>query len=177
MIALLDKGHDRRDAPLITTFEPSWGRKRLDNTTSVKYLNISYRLPDDDCRFIFCPTTYWDKFGYRTQLEFLLNPLSNSGFLSIRYFTDSGGDDIGQHTMMLRRTFARFQKRQKRKYTGIIAVVVCLFIGSGTYAVFKHMESRKQRLLAEVIFYAMKLLELEFAWFFKTAIRSQDIRF
>jgi hypothetical protein len=91
-----------------------------------------------------------------------------------RYFNDSDGKDVGQHTMMVRQAFKQVQEKQKRKFVGIIAVVVCLFLAAGTYAVYKHMEVRKQRLLAGDIFYAMKSLELEFAGFLKTARRSQD---
>ena len=91
-----------------------------------------------------------------------------------RYFGDSGGKDIGQHTMMVRQAFKQVQAQQKRKFFGIIAVVVCLFLAAGTYAAFKHMEVRKQRLLAGDIFYAMKSLELEFSGFLKTARVSKD---
>jgi membrane-bound lytic murein transglycosylase D len=90
------------------------------------------------------------------------------------YTGDSGADNIGKHTMMIRRAFQQLQKRQERKFVGIIAVIVCLFLAAGTYAVFKHMQVRKQRLLAEDIFYAMKSLELEFAGFLKTARVSKD---
>ena len=90
------------------------------------------------------------------------------------YTGDSGADNIGKHTMMIRRAFEQVQKRQKRKYAGIIAVVVCLFLAAGTYAVFKHLEVRKQTLLAEDIFYTMKSLELEFAGLLKTARVSKD---
>ena len=91
-----------------------------------------------------------------------------------RYFSDSDDTDAGQHTMMLRRAFEKVQKKQKRKFGVIIAVVVCLGLAAGTYAVFKHREARKQKLLAENIFYAMKSLELEFAGFLKTARLRKD---
>lgn len=91
-----------------------------------------------------------------------------------RYFTDSDGTDAGEHTLMLRRAFEKVQKKQKRKFGLIIAVVACLFLLAGTYAVFKHREARKQKLLAENIFYAMKSLELEFAGFLKTARLRKD---
>ncbi len=90
------------------------------------------------------------------------------------YTGDSTADNIGKHTMMIRRAFEQIQKRQKRKFAGIIAVVACLFLAAGAYAVFKHMEVRKQRLLAEDIFYAMKSSELEFAPLLKTARLSKD---
>jgi membrane-bound lytic murein transglycosylase D len=91
-----------------------------------------------------------------------------------RYFSDSGDENIGEHTMMVRRAFQKVQKKQKKKFGGIIALIACLFLAAGAYAVFKHMEVRKQRLLAEDIFYAMKSLELEFTGFLKTARLSKD---
>jgi len=90
-----------------------------------------------------------------------------------RYFTDSN-EDVGEHTMMLRRAFEKVQKKQKRKFGVIIAVVACLFLLAGTYAVFQHREARKQKLLAENIFYAMKSLELEFTGFLKTTRLRKD---
>jgi hypothetical protein len=76
--------------------------------------------------------------------------------------------------MMLRRAFEKVQKKQKRKFGVIIAVVACLCLVAGTYAVVKHREARKQKLLAENIFYTMKSLELEFAGFLKTARLRKD---
>jgi len=89
------------------------------------------------------------------------------------YFTDSDGD-VGEHTMMVRRAFEKVQKKQKRKFGVIIAVVACLFLLAGSYAVFQHREASKQKLLAENIFYAMKSSELEFAGFLKTARVRKD---
>jgi hypothetical protein len=91
-----------------------------------------------------------------------------------RYFSSTGEHEIGEHTLMLRRAYDRLQKKQKKKYAAIIVVVVCLCVASGTYTIFKHMESRKQKLLAENIFYAMKSLELEFAGFLKAARLSKN---
>lgn len=91
-----------------------------------------------------------------------------------RYFSDSGDENIGQHTMMVRRAFQKVQKRQKRKYSWIIGLIACLFLAAGAYAVFKHMEVRKQRLLAKDIFFAMKSLELQFTGFLKTARLGKD---
>jgi len=89
------------------------------------------------------------------------------------YFTASG-EDVGEHTMMVRRAFEKVQKKQKKKFGFIIAVVACLFLLVGTYAVFQHGEARKQKLLAENIFYAMKSLELEFSGFLKAARLRKD---
>ncbi len=91
-----------------------------------------------------------------------------------RYFSNTGEHEIGEHTLMLRRAYDRLQKKQKKKYAIIIVVIVCLFVASGAYAILKHMESRKQKQLAENIFYTMKSLELEFAGFLKAARLSRD---
>jgi len=37
------------------------------------------------------------------------------------YTGDSTADNIGKHTMMIRRTFEQLQKRQKRKFAGIFS--------------------------------------------------------
>jgi hypothetical protein len=66
------------------------------------------------------------------------------------------------------------QKRQTRKFAAVIAALFCLFIAAGIYALYKHQELRKQKLLAEDIFYTMKSMELEFAPLAKTARLSQD---
>ncbi len=92
------------------------------------------------------------------------------------YFSDTNMENVGQHTMMVRRAFESVQKREKRKYTWIIAVVVCLFLVAGGTAVFKHMQVKKQRLLAENIFYAMKSLELEFSDVLELARTSKDAK-
>ena len=91
-----------------------------------------------------------------------------------RYFTNSSYKEVGKHTMMIRRAFEKVQKKQKRKFAGIVGVVVCLFLAASTYAFFKHMELRKQKVLAQEIFYTMKSLELEFAHFLKTARDKKD---
>lgn len=91
-----------------------------------------------------------------------------------RYFQDTAAGDAGQHTLMIRQAFKNVQKRQKRKFAGVIAALLCLFIAAGIYALYKHQELRKQKLLAEDIFYTMKSMELEFAPLVKMAGLSQD---
>ena len=90
------------------------------------------------------------------------------------YFGDSQADDIGQHTMMVRRAYAGVKKKQKRMYLSIITIVVCLFLVAGTYAVLKHLELQEQKKLAQEIFYSMKSLELDLADVLKAVRTSQD---
>jgi pSer/pThr/pTyr-binding forkhead associated (FHA) protein len=91
-----------------------------------------------------------------------------------RYFSDTCDEKAGKHTMMIRRAFEKVQKKQKRKFAWVIAVVVCLLLATAAYAVFKHFQVRKQSLLAQEIFYAMKSLEVQFAEFLRTARLNKD---
>ena len=91
-----------------------------------------------------------------------------------RYFQDTDAGDAGQHTLMIRQAFKNVQKRQKKKFAAVIAGLLCLFIAAGIYALYKHQELRKQKLLAEDIFYTMKSMELEIAPLVKMARLSQD---
>ncbi|MCW5201721.1 FHA domain-containing protein [Desulfobulbus sp. US4] len=90
------------------------------------------------------------------------------------YFSDKDDDEAGEHTMMVRQAFAQVQKKQKRKYGSVIAVVVCLFILAGSLAVYKHLQLEKQKELAGEIFYAMKGLEIEFADLLRAGRESKD---
>ena len=93
-----------------------------------------------------------------------------------RYFQDTDADDAGQHTLMIRQAFKNVQQRQKRIFAVVISALLCLVIAAGIYALYKHRELRKQKLLAEEIFYTMKSVELEFAPLVKMARSSQDAR-
>jgi len=90
------------------------------------------------------------------------DPLSLTQYQK-HYFTDSDEGDIGEHTMMVRRAYAKVQKKQKRKYGGIIALVTCLCLIAGGVALYKHLQVQKQKELAAEIFYNMKALELQLA--------------
>jgi hypothetical protein len=77
--------------------------------------------------------------------------------------------------MMIRHAFKNIQKKQKKKYTGIIAIFAFLFIVAGIYAIYKHIQINKQKALAEDIFYAMKKMELKFGPVLKEARFKKDI--
>ena len=101
------------------------------------------------------------------------DPLSLTQYQK-HYFSDSDDSDIGQHTMMVRRAFAKVQKKQRRKYGGIIALVICLCLAAGGVAVYKHFQIEKQKQLAAEIFYNMKSLELQLAEVRRIAIEKKD---
>ncbi len=90
------------------------------------------------------------------------------------YFQDTAEGNIGEHTMMIRQAFKKVQKRQKGRFAAVIAVLSCLVLAAGIYALYKHQQLRKQKMLAEDIFYTMKSMELEFAPIAKMARLSQD---
>jgi len=80
------------------------------------------------------------------------------------YFRDAANAaPAGEHTMYVRRAFAAVQRKQKRNYGVIIAVVLLLAFGAGGYALYEHQQLQKQRALAEDLFYTMKSLDLDIA--------------
>jgi membrane-bound lytic murein transglycosylase D len=91
------------------------------------------------------------------------------------YFGDADDANIGEHTMMVRRAFAKIQNKQKKKYAIILSTFALMFMVAGTYAIIKHRQVIKQKKLAEDIFYAMKELELEFSRALKAARLKEDM--
>ncbi len=90
------------------------------------------------------------------------------------YFGDEDDEDIGERTMMVRKAFKVIQKKQKRRYGGVIAVITCLFVLAGSFAIYKDRQVQKQTALAAEIFYTIKSLDLEFADLLETAREKTD---
>ena len=90
-------------------------------------------------------------------------PLANADKAATHYFGDPNDPSIGEHTRIVRRAFVQVQKKQKRKYGGIIAALVVCAIGVSAYAFYLHRETQKNRALAENIFYAMKEMDVNIA--------------
>jgi len=81
-----------------------------------------------------------------------------------RYFGKEGDSKpVGEHTMYVRQAFAQVQTKQKRKYGKIIAVLVVCALAAGSYALYEHQQLRRQKAMAEDLFYAMKSLDLDIA--------------
>lgn len=81
-----------------------------------------------------------------------------------RYFGKGGsatGEIVGGRTEMLRVAYQRVDRAQKRRYRGIIAVVVLLLAISGYVAWEQNRALQQTRALATEIFYAMKAVELQ----------------
>lgn len=79
------------------------------------------------------------------------------------YFGNPDDSSIGEHTRMVRRAFADVQHKQKRKYGGIIVALVVCAIAAGGYAYYLHLDQQKNRARAQMMFYAMKDMDLEIA--------------
>src|SRR5262245_18838976 len=91
-----------------------------------------------------------------------------------RYFVGTNDDGAGEHTMMIRRAFARGQAKQRWKYNKIFGVVGVLLLVTSAYAVYLHIESSKQKERAEAIFYAMKSLEIDMAGIERVVMDSNN---
>jgi membrane-bound lytic murein transglycosylase D len=97
-----------------------------------------------------------------------------------RYFREPGeGEAVGEHTMFVRRAFAQVktnlkeaQVRQRRIYFAVIATLLLASIAISVYAYHLRQESRRQRALAQSLFYAMKSLDVEIAQAERQALAS-----
>ena len=73
------------------------------------------------------------------------------------------GEGAGEHTMIIRTAFAQVQKKQKRKYGGVIAALLTLMVCLGGFALYQYQQASKQKALAKDIFYSMKSLDVDIA--------------
>lgn len=90
------------------------------------------------------------------------------------YFEDQPDETAGAHTMMIRSIYGQLKKKQKRRFTLIISTLACMVILLGAYGIMKHMESEKQKALAEEIFYSIKSLDIEFADLLREARQNKN---
>jgi pSer/pThr/pTyr-binding forkhead associated (FHA) protein len=78
-----------------------------------------------------------------------------------RYFVNKPPEEAGQHTRMIQGAFQEVQKKQRQKYFYIIGVIIIISIFITIYSVYQHNQFKKQKILAQEMFYSMKTLELE----------------
>jgi membrane-bound lytic murein transglycosylase D len=99
-----------------------------------------------------------------------------------RYFRESkDGEAVGEHTMFVRRAFAKVetiikeaQTRQRRIYFAMIAALLLASIVISVYAYHLRQEARRQRAVAQSLFYAMKSLDVEIAQAERQALESDS---
>ncbi|HCC58950.1 MAG TPA: hypothetical protein DEQ47_17145 [Solibacterales bacterium] len=92
-----------------------------------------------------------------------------------RYFAKpQSGETVGDHTRMVRQAFARVQTKQKRKYGGIVAMLACAVLAAGAYAFYLHQQVKKQKAMAQDLFYSMKSLDLDIAGVEKSVLDANS---
>lgn len=81
-----------------------------------------------------------------------------------RYFDERPKEEpVGEHTMFVRRAFQQVQKKQRRKYGKIVGALAVLLVVAAAFGIYEHQQNRKQRMLAENLFYSMKSLDVDIA--------------
>ena len=91
------------------------------------------------------------------------------------YFGKPANDQpVGEHTMYVRQAFQHVQTKQKRKYGKIIAGLALVAFSVGAYALYLHQQVRKQRAMAQDLFYTMKSLDVDIANLEKAVLDSNS---
>jgi len=91
------------------------------------------------------------------------------------YFGESAANEpVGQHTMFVRKAFAQVQTKQKRKYRYIVGALLLCVVAAGTYAIYEHLQVKKQKAMAEDLFYAMKSLDVDIANLERAVLSSNN---
>jgi hypothetical protein len=81
-----------------------------------------------------------------------------------RYFGNlAPGEPVGEHTAMVRMVFQQVQTKQKRKYGKIMAILGLAVFAAGGYALYLHLQVRKQTAMAQDLFYGIKAMDLDIA--------------
>jgi membrane-bound lytic murein transglycosylase D len=75
----------------------------------------------------------------------------------------SAEDSAGGNTLMIRKAFQQVQKKQRRTYGVIVAIVALVAVAAGGYAYRKHRELDRQQAVAQDLFYTMKALDMDIA--------------
>jgi membrane-bound lytic murein transglycosylase D len=80
-----------------------------------------------------------------------------------RYFGDGDAPDAGPRTVLVRDTYRKVARRQKRRYRGVIAAVGLALVAAIGVGVWQYRELQQMRALATELFYSMKTVEVELA--------------
>ena len=100
----------------------------------------------------------------KPKVEAVSAPAASTAVFAARYFQDAApGETVGEHTQMVRRAFKQVQTKQRRKYHGIVAVLVLAMAGIAGYAYYQHRHLAQQTAMAKEIFYSMKALQVDLA--------------
>jgi membrane-bound lytic murein transglycosylase D len=81
---------------------------------------------------------------------------------------------VGEHTMFVRKAFAQVQTKQKRKYGYIVGALLIAIIAAGAYGIYEHQQIKRQKALAEDLFYSMKTLDVDIANLERAVLSSNN---
>ncbi len=73
------------------------------------------------------------------------------------------GETLGAHTMMIRQAYQKVQKKQRWKYTWVLASLSIVILAVAGFAYYQHRELSRQQSVAKEIFYAMKAMDVDIA--------------
>jgi len=91
------------------------------------------------------------------------------------YFGKSGvNEPVGEHTMFVRKAFEHVQTKQRRKYVYVVGILLLCLMGAGTYSIYEHQQVKRQRAMAEDLFYAMKSLDVDIANLERAVVSSNN---
>jgi hypothetical protein len=80
------------------------------------------------------------------------------------YFGKSWADQpVGEHTMLVRKAFSKVQTKQKRRYGLFMGILALFLITAAAYVFILHQQLRRQKAMAEDLFYSMKTLDVDIA--------------
>lgn len=82
--------------------------------------------------------------------------------LAEHYF-GKGNAPAGERTMIIRQAFQRVQAKEKWKYGRIIAIMAAAVIAVAAFAAFQYQEARRQKSIAQELFYNIKALDINIA--------------
>jgi membrane-bound lytic murein transglycosylase D len=92
----------------------------------------------------------------------------------VEHYFGNSNEPVGEHTMFVREAFAHVQTKQKRKYGFIVGALALCIVAAGGYAIYEHQQVKRQREVAEGLFYAMKSLEVDIARLENVARSTHD---
>ena len=83
-----------------------------------------------------------------------------------RYFgSGSSQERVGGRTLMIRKAFENIQKKQRRRYAAVVAVVSLIALAAGVFAYRKQQQVHRLEQAAQEFFYQMKALDVTIARF------------
>lgn len=104
-------------------------------------------------------------------------PPSSDGVVIARYvdhYFGRSNEPVGEHTMFVRKAFEKVQTKQKRKYGYVVGILLLCLVGAATYAIYERQQVKRQRAMAEDLFYAMKSLDVDIANVERTVLSSNN---